>query len=127
MNYDGVIQEKRLCAKRGGGKKLNILIGEHKKPFPLSLLPGIPGLSFPASEVKDPSANMFCSSATGSSCDVSAASPDIAPAGPAASSDILRDLFSRTDADKSPNKSGPQIPWPLIKVIRPWSAISNRR
>lgn len=69
----------------------------------------------------------FCTSATGSICDVSAVSPGIVPTGLTCSSGFLWDLLSCTDTDKSPRKSAPQIPWPLIKVIRPWSAISNHR
>lgn len=69
----------------------------------------------------------FCTSATGSICDVSAVSPEIVPTGLTCSSGFLWDLLSCTDTDKSPRKSAPQIPWPLIKVIRPWSAISNHR
>lgn len=126
MNYDSVIQEKRVCARRE--KKLNILM-EKKAIFSLSMTLAWDGRTeFLCKWGKRyPSANMFCTSATGSICDVSAASPEIAPAGPTASSDFLRDLLSYTDTDKSPHKSGPQIPWALIKVIRPWSAISNRR
>lgn len=69
----------------------------------------------------------LCTSATGSICDVSAVSPDKAPTGLTQSSGFLWDLLNYTDTDKSPHKSAPQIPWPLIKVIRPWSAISNHR
>lgn len=88
MNYDSVIQEKRLCAKRERERKeLNILVGEHKKLFPLSISLSLSHgwetrAEFPRTRGKgDPSANRFCTSATGSICDVSAATPEIAPTG----------------------------------------------
>lgn len=128
MNYDSVIQEKRLCARRE--KKVKHSDGRAQKAiFSLSMtLAWDAGAEFLCKWSNQyPSANMFRTRVTGSICDVSAASPEIAPTGPTASSDFLRDLSSCTDTDKSPHKSGPPISCPLIKVIRPWSAISNRR
>lgn len=84
---------------------------ERKKPFSLSLwlLLGISGAEFLCKWSNQyPSANMFRTHVTGSICDVSAASPEIAPTGPTASSDFLRDLLSCTDTDKSPHKSDPR-------------------
>lgn len=118
-----------LVCKEGEEKVKHSDAGAQKAIFSLSMTPGRDARAEFLCEwsKRYPSANMLCTSATGSICDVSAARPEIAPTGPTASSDFLRDLLGCTDTDKSPHKSGPQIPWPLIKVIRPWSAISNRR
>lgn len=117
---------KGLVCMREKNRKY-ILMERHEKPFfPSSLRCSWWGFLIVSKRYLSP--NMpFCTNATRSICDMSAVSPEIALTGLTRSSGFLWDLLSCTDTDKSPHKSGPQIPWPLIKVIRPWSAISNHR